>query len=192
MTQYYTNIERPKNLFVTREESNTDLIEANLKTEEFLWKIFEFGKSNIKIGTYGYADLIHYETRLVNGKEEKWYVIGDFKTSSKGEYLGKDQNKKGRQLVIYAEMLNNIISGGDLYKQTPNIELYWNMLKYCNLTINYKVDKAKYLNDLKLTELKLLMPNYNSEFTGKLKKDFVAELMNHDIVTGKQIGRAHV
>ena len=183
LTQYYTNIERPKNLFVTREENNQDLVEANLKTEEFLWKIFEFGKSNIKIGTYGYADLIHYETRLIDGKEELFYIIGDFKTSSKNDYLGKKQNEKGRQLVIYAEMLNNIISGGDLFKQTPNIELYWNMLKYCNLTINYKVDKLKYLNELKLSDLKSLMPKYNSEFTGKLKKDFVAELMNYDIET---------
>ena len=174
LTQYYNNIERPKNLFKSKEtEIDNGLIESNLKTEEFVWKIFNFKKSGIRIGTFGYADLIHYETRLINGKEEKFYVIGDFKTSSKGDYLGKKQNEKGRQLVIYAEMLNNILSGGDNTKNTLNIELYWNMLKYCNLKIRYKTDKIKYLENMSAKDLKSMALEKDSEYKGKVKKDHV-------------------
>ena len=185
LTQYYKNIERPENLFKSRNtESDEGLLEANLKTEEFVWKIFDFKKSGIKIGTFGYADLIHYETRLINGKEEKFYIIGDFKTSSKNDYLGKKQKEKGRQLVIYAEMLNNILSGQDTMKYTHNIELYWNMLKYCNLKITYKEDKVKWLNSQKLDMLKSVANfitdgEYDEKLHGKQKKHYIEFLTNN-------------
>jgi hypothetical protein len=180
LINYYTNITKPSNLF--KDYGKPDefgMIESNLDTEIFIWKIFNFVKSGIKIGIYGYADLIHSEKRLVNGVEEQWYSIGDFKTSTKNEYsLGnKECVKKGRQLVIYAEMWNNVISGEDKSKYTSNIDTYWNMLKYC--TLKFKKSDKKLLSSLTAKDLKEMAESIilGYDKKGKVKDDVVTDLL---------------
>lgn len=190
LVNFYTNFQVPKNLFKTREEpiDESGIVESELYTEIFIWKIFNFKKSGIKIGIYGYADLVHKEIRLINDKEELFYRIGDFKTSSKNDYMPNNKNslKKGRQLVLYAEMQNNVISGGDISKYTKNIECYWNMLKYCNLRIEKPIDKI--LGKLKLPELKELVLkldkdyNVNKKTIKSITEYIVSNFSNNELI----------
>lgn len=108
----------------------------------------------------GYVDAIH--------KEDDYYIITDYKTSSMGaEYRGDNLLEKQKQLLLYGLAL--------MQKGVPvdKIKVRWNFLKYTNIRYKHMVN-VTYLKDDKYTTSCVKKSELISKIATQLKKDILA------------------